>query len=91
VKQSLLLLLTSPTLFLCGCGQSNAAVAPDAEVVAYTPRGGIVKFSGNLVYTPLAKAHHLCSAQGESAVPLGFYTTAPDDQKRDQLMTFECK
>ena len=75
-------------LSLAGCGSNDSA---PAAVVASTPRGGIVRFSGNLVGDPIAQAQRHCFAQDQSAVPIGFYKIGPDDQKRDQVMTFECK
>ena len=81
---------------IAGCGDPPGTGGP-SEVVASTPRGGIVRFSGVLVLDAVEKAQAFCgnltSTSGVrlNAVPTGFYKIGVDAEGRDQVMTFECK
>lgn len=79
-----------------GCSDPPGTGGP-SEVVASTPRGGVVRFSGVLVLDAVGKAQGFCanstttSGVPMNAVPIGFYKIGVDTMGRDQIMTFECK
>ena len=64
---------------------SLSANAAEVQVVASTPRGGVVRFTGLFVGDAVFVAQRHCFKLGLNAVPLGFFPSGPE-----QLMTFEC-
>ncbi len=83
-------LLTLAALSLVGCGKPPGTGG--VSLVASTPAGGVVRFSGVLVGDPMIKAQTSCQEYSEkNAVPIGFYKIGVDILSRDQFMTFECK
>ena len=91
MKTILLTLMFFWALTMGGCSEPPGTDGP-SEVVAYTPRGGIVRFSGVLVGGVIQKAQDYCLRfDGRNAVPIGFYKIGIDTEGRDQIMTFECK
>ena len=86
-------LLTLAALSLVGCGKPQPpGTGGLSEVVAETPAGGIVRFSGVLVGDLVNKAQTSCRKYSEkNAAPISFYKIGIDTLGRDHVMTFECK
>jgi hypothetical protein len=84
-------LLVVVALSLVGCDKPPGTGGL-SEVVAETPAGGIVRFSGVLVGDLIRDAQKSCQKYSEkNAVPISFYKIGVDTLGRDQVMTFECK
>jgi hypothetical protein len=75
-------------ILLSGCEEKTSI----AIVVASTPVGGVVRFSGSTIGGVIIQAQEYCARRNRnySAVPIGFYRL-PDERGLNQLMTFECK
>jgi hypothetical protein len=76
-------------LALVACAATSACAADDwARFASGTPRGGVIRFTGDLMGDPVLEAQKHCREYGLDAVPLGFF---PSGNARERLMTFECK
>ena len=64
---------------------SLGAYAANAQVVASTARGGVVRFTGAYVGEAVIVAQRHCFENKMHAVPLGFFPSGSE-----QLMTFQC-